>query len=69
MKVRIQAILRDGYGCEVTVTNASIKDLECQHIKALSGKSKTITLADEKSSTIIPVDKIQYIRLVEVFND
>lgn len=66
MKVKTQAILRDGYGCEVTVTGTTIKDLENQYARALSRKDKTITLADEKSSTIIPIDKIQYIRLEEV---
>ena len=67
--IKVQAILRDGYGCEITVTDTTIKDLEYQYARALRSKGKTITLADEKSSTIIPVDKIQYIRLVEVRND
>ena len=69
MKIRIQAILRDGYVCEVTVSDKTMEELEREHTQAFYGKEKVIMLADEKSSTIIPVDKIQYIRLVEVRND
>ena len=69
MKVKFQVILKDGYECEGTVTDTTIKVLEYQYARALRRKGETITLADEKSSTIILADEIRYIRLEEVRNE
>lgn len=69
VKIRVKVILKDEYWCEVTVADANIKELGNEYARALSRKDKTITLSDERSSTVIPVDRILCIRLEEAQDD
>ena len=69
MKIKVKSFLRDGYECEVTITDKTMYELEREHTQAFRWEEKVIRLADEKSSTIIPIDKIQFIRLEEVDDD
>lgn len=66
MKIKVQVNLRDGYEHEVTITDKTMYELERELTQAFRLERKVIMLADEKTSTIIPTDEIQFIRMEEV---